>query len=211
MKRIILLLFAICFACLGANAQQQQQERRVKSLYLYPEFKEATVLQTFGRKLKAKANIFLEDGSLVYIDEKDGKTKRAYLDNILGVVFDDSVRYMKVDSVMGRVVAQKGYNYLLCNTHVNQKRMQEEFETNQTLEMAGIINRAKRDDEQGYLLTDTYYFQIGTEVIKANESKFKHFVSKDQQQAFKVLMANRFWSWRDPESLEMLLDFLPQH
>lgn len=210
MKRIILLLFALCFVCLGAMAQQLQQERRVKSLYLYPEFKEATVLQTFGRKLKAKANIFLEDGSLVYVDEKDGKTKRAYVDNILGVVFDDTVHYMKVDSVMARVVAQKGYNYLLCNTHVDMKRLSDENETNQTLEMAGIINRAKRDDEQGYPLTDTYYFQIGTEVIKANESKFKHFVSKDQQQAFKVLMANRFWSWRDPESLKMLLDFLPQ-
>lgn len=210
MKRIILLLFALCFVCLGAMAQQLQQERRVKSLYLYPEFKEATVLQTFGRKLKAKANIFLEDGSLVYVDEKDGKTKRAYVDNILGVVFDDTVHYMKVDSVMARVVAQKGYNYLLCNTHVDMKRLSDENETNQTLEMAGIINRAKRDDEQGYPLTDTYYFRIGTEVIKANESKFKHFVSKDQQQAFKVLMANRFWSWRDPESLKMLLDFLPQ-
>ena len=211
MKRIIFLLLALCFLSIGAMAQQFQQEKRVKSLYLYPEFKEATVLQTFGRKLKAKGNIFLEDGSFVYLDEKDGKTKRAYVDNILGVVFDDSVRYMKVDSVMGRVVAQKGYNYLLCNTHVNQKRMQEEFETKQTLEMAGIINLPKRDDEQGYSLTDTYYFQIGTEVIKANESAFKHYVSKDQQQAFKVLMANRFWSWRDPESLKMLLDFLPQH
>ena len=30
-----------------------------------------------------------------------------------------------------------------------------------------------------------------------------------QKQAFKVLMGNRFWSWKDEESLKMLLDFLP--
>lgn len=51
---------------------------------------------------------------------------RAYVSNIIGVNFGDSVRYLKVDSVMARVVAEKNYNYLLCNTHVNMSLYREE-------------------------------------------------------------------------------------
>ena len=72
------------------------------------------------------------------------------------------------------------------------------------------LDTQKRDDEGGIPLTDTYYFNIKGIIIPANESQFKKFIGKDQQQAFKVLKENRFWSWKDPESLKMLLDFLPE-
>ena len=46
-------------------------------------------------------------------------------------------------------------------------------------------------------------------MIPANESSFKKILKPEQRQPFKVLMQNHFWSWKDEESLKMLLDFLP--
>lgn len=210
MKRWLLTLCFIMMGVVAAMAQQGQVEHRSKSLFVFPEFKEAVVQQTFGRKIKAKANIYLGEGTLIYIDAKTGKKMRAYLSNIVGVTFDDTIRYMRVDSVMARVVAQRGYNILLRHTSVDKNRLHDEQVRDLNFEMSGIIYLDKRDDEQGYPLTDRYYFIVRGETIPANESAFKRFVGKDQKQAFKVLMGNRFWSWKDPESLMMLFDFLPK-
>lgn len=219
MKRM-LILWALITLPFVAFAQQAQVEKRSQTPLLYPSFQEAKILQTFGRSIKAKANIFLKDGSLVYLDEKTNKVMRAYVKNIIGVEFGDTAKYMKVDSVMARVVAQKGYNFLLCCTHVNMPLYREETTGGKGMDYFNVelpgsetflnLDTQKRDDEGGIPLTDTYYFNIKGTIIRANESQFKRFVGKDQMQAFKVLKENRFWSWKDPESLKMLLDFLPE-
>lgn len=210
MKRWLLTLCFIMMSAVAAMAQQGQVERRSKTLFVFPEFKEAVVQQTFGRSIKAKANIYLGEGTLIYIDAKTGKKMRAYLSNIVGVTFDDTIRYMRVDSIMARVVAQRGYNILLRHTYVDKKRLQDERVRDLNFEMMGFVDLEKRDEDQGYPLLDRYYFIIRGEAIPANESAFKRFVSNDQKQAFKVLMGNRFWSWKNLESLMMLFDFLPK-
>lgn len=218
MKQQFVILLLALLSALPASAQQALVMKRSQTPLLYPEFREAKILQPFGRFVKAKANIFLKDGSLVYLDDKTGKVMRAYVSNIIGVNFGDSVRYLKVDSVMARVVAEKNYNYLLCNTHVNMSLYREETDGTRGMDFfdmpdSGVflnLDSQKRNDDNGIPLTDTYYFSIKGTIIKANESEFKKFVSKDQMQAFKVLKENRFWSWKDAESLKMLLDFLPQ-
>lgn len=218
MKQQFVILLLALLSALPVSAQQALVMKRSQTPLLYPEFREAKILQPFGRFVTAQANIFLKDGSLVYLDDKTGKVMRAYVSNIIGVNFGDSVRYLKVDSVMARVVAEKNYNYLLCNTHVNMKLYREETDGTRGMDFfdmpdTGVflnLDSQKRNDDNGIPLTDTYYFSIKGTVIKANESEFKKFVSKDQMQAFKVLKENRFWSWKDAESLKMLLDFLPQ-
>lgn len=218
MKQQFVILLLALLSALPASAQQALVMKRSQTPLLYPEFREAKILQPFGRFVTAQANIFLKDGSLVYLDDKTGKVMRAYVSNIIGVNFGDSVRYLKVDSVMARVVAEKNYNYLLCNTHVNMKLYREETDGTRGMDFfdmpdTGVflnLDSQKRNDDNGIPLTDTYYFSIKGTIIKANESEFKKFVSKDQMQAFKVLKENRFWSWKDAESLKMLLDFLPQ-
>lgn len=217
MKHFAFFLLTL-FACLNGSvyAQQNQQLRRSRSIFLFPEFQEATVRQTFNRTLKAKVNIFLKDASLVFIQDK--KVMRAYTKNIIGVVFGDTLRYMKVDSVMARVVAQEGYNYLLCKTTVNMSRYREEEQGGSNLdffEMSDLnyfveLNQDRRDDDLGIPLEDKYYFNVKGYVIPANESAFKKVMDKGQMDAFKVLMGNRFWSWKDPESLKMLFSFLPK-
>lgn len=197
-------------------AQQNQQQRRSRSIFAFPEFRVGNVRQSFGRIAKDTVNIYLKDASLVY--KKDGKIMRAYVKGIYGVDFGDSLHYVKVDSAMARVVAQKGYNYLLCKTTVNMAKFREEESGGTGLdffEMSDFkyfaeLNQDKRDEDIGLPLQDRYYFSVKGMIIRANENEFKKMIGKDQKQAFKVLMANRFWSWKDPESLKMLLDFLPE-
>ena len=215
MSRIIhLTLLLLLLLPLGLHAQQAQVTKRSQTPLLFPKFQTAKVRQTFGRSIEAQANIFLKDGSLLFMD--GDKVKRAYTKGIIGVDFGDTARFMKVDSVMARVVAQKGYNFLLRKTTVDMPLYKEETYGGRNMdyfdiEDAGIflnLDSQKRDDEQGIPLKDTYYFSIQGEVIPANESSFKHFVRPDRQADFKKLKENRFWSWRDEKSLKELLDFL---
>jgi len=217
MKRYILLLIAlIAFAIPDTLAQQNQRQQRSKTIFVFPEFQDAKVRQSFNRFAKAKANIYLKDASLVYLD--NGKIMRAYTKGIFGVDFGDSIHYMKVDSAMARVVAQEGYNYLLCKTTVNMSQYREEEQGGKNLdffEMSDFnyfaeLNQDQRDEDKGIPLQDKYYFSVKGFIIPANESSFKKVMDKGQMEAFKVLMANRFWSWKDPESLKMLFDFLPK-
>lgn len=218
MKRFILLSVCTLLAFV-VQAQQNQKLQRVQSALLFEGWPDATVVQSFNRKLKTKANIFLKDASLVYRNN-DGKVMKAHLTkNILGVNFGDSLRYLKIDETsLGKVIAQKGYNYLLCKTSVNMPLYREETDGGKGMDYFDMpdnnvflnLDSEKRDDEQGIPLMNTYYFSIMGTVIPATESEFKNFVSKDQMQAFKVLKENRFWSWKDEESLKMLFDFLPE-
>ena len=56
LKTIILALLA-AFAALPANAQQDQGDKRTKIIFAFPEFREAKVIQPFGRYTTAKVNI----------------------------------------------------------------------------------------------------------------------------------------------------------
>ena len=216
MKQLAIILIALLALGHTARAQQVQELRRSRSIFLFPEFQDAKIKQSFGRYAKAKANIYLKDGSLMYME--GDKIMRAYTKNIFGVTFGDTLEFVKVDSVMARVVARDGYNALLCLTTVNMARYREEESGGSDLDYFQLenfnvfmtLNEDRRDDDLGIPLQDKYFFSAKGFVFPANETAFKKAISKEQQQPFKVLMENRFWSWKDPESLKMLLDFFPK-
>ena len=56
---IIIIIFGIISP---AIAQQQQELLRTTSPFYFEEFKDAKVLQPFGRFIKTKGNIFYKDG-----------------------------------------------------------------------------------------------------------------------------------------------------
>lgn len=212
----LLLCFLASFASCNLQAQQAQELKRSKHIFLFPEFQDAKVRQSFGRFAKAKANIYLKDASLVYM--QDGKVIRAYTKGIYGVDFGDSLHYMKVDSAMAKVVAQDGYNYLLCVTSVNMKRYREE--TSGTAEMPFFemedfnvfmqLDGQQREEDKGLPLQDKYYFSIKGQIIPANETAVKKVIAPEQKKAFKLLMDNRHWSWNDPDCLLDIFGFLPK-
>lgn len=216
MKQFVIILITLLALAPNARAQQVQELRRSRSIFLFPEFQDAKIKQSFGRYAKAKANIYLKDGSLMYME--GDKIMRAYTKNIFGVTFGDTLEFVKVDSVMARVVARDGYNALLCLTTVNMARYREEESGGSDLDYFQLenfnvfmtLNEDRRDDDLGIPLQDKYFFSAKGFIFPANETAFKKAISKEQQQPFKVLMENRFWSWKDPESLKMLLDFLPK-
>ena len=215
MKKFLFFLLLTLTGIFQAVAQQQIEQKRSLIPFVFPEFKDAKVLQTFGRSVKAKANIMLRNGALCYLD--GDKILQAYTRNIIGVEFD-SVRYMKVDSAMGRVVAQKGYNYLLCVTTVDMNKYRAETTGGENLPFFEIdelnvfidLQRDVRDADKGLPLEDKYYFSIMGDVIPANQSHFEKYVRPELKSKFRELMENRIWSWKEEKDLVELLDYLPE-
>jgi len=198
-----------------AIAQQQVEQLRSMTPFVYPEFRNAKVLQTFGRSVTAKVNIFLKNAALLFMD---GDTvKQAYTKNIIGVEFD-SVKYLKVDSVMGEVLASRKYNHLVRVTTIDMERLKAETQGGDNLpflEIGGNLTTnffeidGQMFAEKGYPLKDKYYFLVKGVVVPANESKFKSHVRPEMRAAFKNLMNERFWSWNDAASLKQLMEYLP--
>ena len=216
MKRIIIPLLMMLLA-MPLFAQQSKELRRSQSALYFPEFKDAKILQPFGRSTKAKANILLKNGALCYLE--NDTIMQAYTQNILGVEFD-SVKFVKVDETqMGRVVATKGFNQLLCVTKVNMRKYKEETEGGENLPYLEIVDTGAffeidsdsqlREYDKGIPLQDEYYFYVKGVIVPAVESKFKKYVRPEMAKAFKNLMADRWWSWEDEVSLKQLLPYLP--
>ena len=159
-----LLMLLVLAHCLGLQAQQAQERRRCKTGFLLPEFSDAKIMQSFGRYVKAKANILIKGAALCYME--DGKVMKAKTDGIFGVNFGDTLRYVKVNGAMARVVAQKKYHQLLCVTQLDENLYREErlgtsdmsyfdaSDLNIFMQLDGLENEA----EKGVPLCDTYYF-----------------------------------------------------
>lgn len=116
MKKILSFILLFVSLSFSGFAQQQAIEKRTQEIFAFKEFKDAKVLQPFGRFTRAKANILLKNSTLCFMD---GKTvKEAYVQNVLGVEFD-SVKYMKLrdSNQMGLVVAQKGIQLSALRDH----------------------------------------------------------------------------------------------
>lgn len=207
-------LFLLMLVALTAAAQQNQEIRRNKTPFLFPEFRPAKVIQTFGRSIEVeKANIAINNGSFVYLQ---GDSVLIPTNNsILGVQFDSVYIYRRVDGmVMGRLLASVNYNNLLCVTAVDRDLLTEE--TNRTTAMAFLtMTNAQFQDydilefDEGYPLCDTYYFSVQGKIIPAMEREVKKLINPAKKRDFKRMMDDRWWSWRDPQSLAQLLELFP--
>lgn len=222
MKTLITLITALFSAVVGF-AQQSQVDLRTDRQLVFPTFRKARVLQTFGRSVTADANILYRNGALCFVDPKDGKVRQAANASILGVVFDDTTRYEKVDKLaMGRVIATQGNNKLLAVTTIDMKRYRE-LTTGTTdlpfvsLDSNGVLpdlfidlTGGEQSANKGYPLKVDYYFSIRGRFVPAKERLVKKEVSEDMRLAFKNLMADRWWSWNDAASLRRLLMYFPK-
>lgn len=221
MKQLFLLFFAF-FGLLCASAQQVQEERRSEQLWMFPQFKEGKVVQSFGRFVRNKVNIHYKNAALCFIDPQDGKVKQVTTPSVLGVEID-SVQYMRVDKErMGRVVAQQGYNKLIAVVTVDMKRYKEVtsggtdlpfleidmagYGTDQFMDLSGSEQQANK----GYPLRTDYYFSLKGRIVAARERLVKKEIAPEMKGAFKTLMGDRWWSWNDEKSLTKLLIYFPK-
>ena len=211
---ILLLFLSLVQTSMG---QQSQELQRSATPTLYAEFQDAKVVQSFGRFVKAKANIFLKNASLLFI--QDNQILEANLQPVISVLFGND-RYVKVnDTQLGLLIMQQGYNQLIRVTTVDMDKYAAENgggEDLPYLDMNGIggmfleidCDSQRREIDKGFPLQHKYYFNIRGKIIPANESQFKKFVRPEMKKAFKEKMNDKFWSWRDEASLCQLFAFL---
>ena len=163
------------------------------------------------------------DGALCFIDPADGKVRKVANASVLGAVFDDSIRYEKVDaSTMGRVVAAQGVNKLLCVTTIDMDRYRELTSGTTDLPFVSLdsggalpdlfmdLSGTEQRANKGYPLKRTYYFSLRGKIVSAKERLVKKEVRAEMKLAFKNLMEDRWWSWGDEKSLQRLLMYFPE-
>lgn len=220
MHKYILILVSLLFVLTG-RAQQAYQDKRSDSQLVFKEFKMAKVRQGFGRVTRARCNIMYKNAALCYIDEKDGKIHQAIVDKIFGVDFD-SCRYVKVDDLaMGLVVGEQDGMQLLRVTTIDMDRYKEVTQGGTdmpflNIDMAGYgqdtfidLTSAEQQNNHGYPLKERWVFRLKDgSFIPATERNVKKHVKKELKEAFKNLMADRWWSWGDEASLKKLFLYL---
>lgn len=212
-KYLLSLCFGFCFI-LPSSSQQAQIQKRTTNPFAFSKFRDATVTFFFNRKGKAEANIFLKNSKLCFM--QNGKVMEAFVEKVLSVDFGNDIIYMKMDSIMGRVIAQKKNNYLLRVTTIDLETYKEETGNGNNLpyfsmEDFGVFIQVDGDAHetlQGYPLKNTFYFIHKGKSIPAVQREFKKYVRADKKLDFRNLMNDKYWSWKDEESLKTLLDYL---
>ena len=214
MKKTILFLFALLWVSGATMAQQAQVERRSKIPFAYKDFKDGNIEFAFGKDKIYKANIFLKDASLLY--KNDTTVMKANLFGVISVDFGDAL-YRKTGDRMGKVIEQKGEVFLTVVTTIDTDRMREDARSGRNstfldLPEFNLFIDTNADywaegEESSWPLKDEYFFVVKGEAIPAAEKIVKKSIRADKRNDFKELMKNRKWSWKDANSLKVLVDY----
>lgn len=214
MKKTILSLFALLWVSGATMAQQAQVERRSKIPFAYKDFKDGNIEFAFGKDKIYKANIFLKDASLLY--KNDTTVMKANLFGVISVDFGDAL-YRKTGDRMGKVIEQKGEVFLTVVTTIDTDRMREDARSGRNstfldLPEFNLFIDTNADywaegEGSSWPLKDEYFFVVKGEAIPAAEKIVKKSIRADKRNDFKELMKNRKWSWKDANSLKVLVDY----
>lgn len=214
MKKTILFLFALLWVSGATMAQQAQVERRSKIPFAYKDFKDGNIELAFGKDKIYKANIFLKDASLLY--KNDTTVMKANLFGVISVDFGDAL-YRKTGDRMGKVIEQKGEVFLTVVTTIDTDRMREDARSGRNstfldLPEFNLFIDTNADywaegEGSSWPLKDEYFFVVKGEAIPAAEKIVKKSIRADKRNDFRELMKNRKWSWKDANSLKVLVDY----
>ena len=214
MKKTILFLFALLWVSGATMAQQAQVERRSKIPFAYKDFKDGNIELAFGKDKIYKANIFLKDASLLY--KNDTTVMKANLFGVISVDFGDAL-YRKTGNRMGKVIEQKGEVFMTVVTTIDTDRMREDARSGRNstfldLPEFNLFIDTNADywaegEGSSWPLKDEYFFVVKGEAIPTAEKIVKKSIRADKRNDFKELMKNRKWSWKDANSLKVLVDY----
>lgn len=214
MEKTILFLFALLWVSGATMAQQAQVERRSKIPFAYKDFKDGNIELAFGKDKIYKANIFLKDASLLY--KNDTTVMKANLFGVISVDFGDAL-YRKTGDRMGKVIEQKGEVFLTVVTTIDTDRMREDARSGRNstfldLPEFNLFIDTNADywaegEGSSWPLKDEYFFVVKGEAIPTAEKIVKKSIRADKRNDFKELMKNRKWSWKDANSLKVLVDY----
>jgi len=222
MKKTSLFTMMSFFLCLPVFSQQVQEEETTPIPYAFPQYRKATVTMMFGSKKEVMGNIYL-DGSKFYF-LKDSIAIEAGLSNVSRVAFGDTL-YIPVDTSLARIVATEDNKMLICIRTIDKYKMKGSndgiqgedkrsegmafFQLDMFSSMGFIeLSPENIDKTKLFPLKREYFFIIDGEIIPAKERPVMKRYTKAQRKVLKGMTENRFWSWKDEQSLAQLLKLL---
>ncbi len=210
MKKCIFSLLII-FASLVAKSQEIPNQ--INRTTVFAEFKPAVITLTSGELLKQNyANIFLKNSSLLY---KHGIfDMEADIEQIESVKFDDCL-YVKVDTVLARVIDSVGNKKMLCASFIDvdayRTRLLNEHQVT-NFELGEHVNVTSTDisanEPKVYPLNNVFYFELDGKTVKVQERKLDKLYKGDKKRLYKVIIQSADFSWENPVSLRKLLELL---
>ncbi|MDO4714754.1 MAG: hypothetical protein Q4A44_00515 [Bacteroidales bacterium] len=211
--RALVTLLAYSALSLSASAQQADRDLRSPTAFIYQDFQPTRINLKDRRFTRVEANIFLKNGRLIY--RHKGKVLEASTDNIVSIVFADSIRYIPIGLQVARVVTERDTNAILCITTIDQKRLKSETTGGDNLpyfelEDLGLFieTDGSKSASREYPIKHNYYIKHGEVIFPANQTQFRRHLNPSLKEAFRLLMHEKYWSWGDEPSLIMLLDYL---
>ena len=191
----------------------QTMPGRITRTTVFETFRPAIITLNDGKLLKQnEANIFLKNSSLVY---KHGRLNmEADVDQVESVNFGDC-EYVRVDSVLARVVDTLNNDKLLCVSLIDVDAYRTQLLNNRqitNLELREFVNvngsDASPEVQSNYPLRNTFYYDIDGKIIKVHERNLKKYINDKNSRLYKTLLQSPDFSWEDPTSLIKLLKLI---
>lgn len=219
----LLSVISAGLCCTPIMAQQAQEEERTDIPYEYHAFRDATVTMMFGSRKQVKGNIYL-DGSKFYFMQ-NGKSIEADLSNIHRVAFGDSL-YIPVENRMARIVEEDSSKMLVCVRTIDLYEMKgrkdgfggrdqsgeglpfAQIDINGNIGLIELDNHEAQAKAKMFPIRREYFFVLNGDVIPAKERPVMSRYTKAERKRLRIMTEDRFWSWKDEESLAKLLHIL---
>lgn len=223
MKTLFTFLLFSWLCCTALYAQQAQEEERTPIPYEYSAYRDATVTMMFGSKQHVKGNIYLDGSKFYFMNGK--QAIEADLGNVRQVQFGDTL-YITMNNKMARVVAQDGEKMLVCVKTIDTYEMEGrkdgfggrdqsgeglpffQVDINGMIGMIELNNADARRNAQQFPLKREYFFILDGDIVPAKERPVLGRYDEFRQKVLKGMTENRFWSWKDEQSLAQLLQLL---
>lgn len=206
-KTILLTMFVM--AALISTAQQ-----RTTQATLYRQFKPSVITLKTGRTInQAHTNVFLKNGSLVYLNGE--YTMEANMETIAAVEFDDR-KYININNQLAYMVDSVGSNILyridLLDLNAYNQNIRNNINISNMGFESGAITTTSMDlnNEDDYKLPifSHYYFLYNGEFVKVHEREVSRVLPKDKdlKRKYRTIIGLDDFSWNSDKSLMKLLE-----
>lgn len=206
-KTILLTMFVM--AALISTAQQ-----RTTQATLYRQFKPSVITLKTGRTInQAHTNVFLKNGSLVYLNGE--YTMEANMETIAAVEFDDR-KYININNQLAYMVDSVGSNILyridLLDLNAYNQNIRNNINISNMGFESGAITTTSMDlnNEDDYKLPifSHYYFLYNGEFVKVHEREVSRVLPKDKdlKRKYRTIISLDDFSWNSDKSLMKLLE-----
>ena len=211
MKRFLSALFVCLMNIVVSSAQDATYQSN--TLTAFKSFMPARVTLKNGKTLKVlQANIFLKNSSLLY--KSGAKNLQANMDNIAAVDIN-GCHYIHVDSVLAQVIDTLGSSRLLCAPMLDMEAFEAQMASHREftrIDISSMVSVTMTEFESakdnGYPITNHYYFLINDRLVKASERSCLRMIPKDKRRLFKTMMESGTFDWNEPQSLMKILKLM---